>query len=206
MPIEPDPDEGKIVVDGDPPAAPILNTISPDPDTDGSIYLQWGSVSGANGYQAFMINNIGEVIFLSTITSGTSYTKDGLLDGSYQFKVRAYNAYGSSTFSNIRSVTVSIPADPDPDPDPVDPIDPSIDLNPTSLSVMGEIAEAFDEISLAFFALRDSFTSFGMTLGVETQQIGVKLESSVNSIKDKVENLTIKFKTMGTNLANIFSS
>lgn len=97
------------------------------------------------------------------------------------------------------------PPPPPPPPEPTYPHDPTIDTDTITKSVVGEISEAFDEISQSFLRLRDSFNSFGTILGVETQSLGKKMESSVNNIKLNVENLTQSFRRMGENLSNILS-
>ena len=92
-----------------------------------------------------------------------------------------------------------------PELPPPEPDDPTRDEDTGTKSVIGEITEAFDEISQRFFGLRDSFKGFGTVLGVETQNLGKKMETSVNNMKTNVENLTLKFKKMGENLANILN-
>ncbi len=92
------------------------------------------------------------------------------------------------------------PPDPDPPPDPLPPVETDAEQ-----SVIGEIGEAFDELSIGFIGLKEAFDGFGTKLGVETQNLGRTMESSVNNIKINVEDLILRFKNMGENLANILS-
>ena len=90
---------------------------------------------------------------------------------------------------------------PPPDPDPLPPV-----VTDAEQSVMGEISEAFDEISQGFLGLEGAFKGFGTKLGVETQNLGKRMELSVNNIKTTVEDLVLRFKQMGENLSNILGS
>ncbi len=95
---------------------------------------------------------------------------------------------------------IAPPPEPPPDPDPLPPVPTDADQ-----SVIGEIGEAFDEISKGFIGLEEAFKGFGTKLGVETQNLGKTMESSVNNIKINVEDLILRFKNMGENLSNILS-
>ena len=93
---------------------------------------------------------------------------------------------------------------PEPPPEP-EPPDPTLDPDEPSKSVMGEVNEAFTEIGAAFFKLRDSFKAFGTVLGLETQNLGKTIKSSVNNIILNVDNVNLRFKRMAENLANNLS-
>ena len=85
------------------PLATTLNSIIPNPDTDGNIDLSWASVLDATSYKVYRDNT------LITTTTLTSYTDSGLTDGTYSYKVISTNVDGDSGDSNIQSVTVVIP-------------------------------------------------------------------------------------------------
>jgi len=81
-------------------------------------------------------------------------------------------------------------------------VDPSIDIDTTSKSVLAETIEAYKEISDAFKALGNSFNSFGSTIKTQGEGLGNQLKSSVSNINLKISDFMLKFKNMGTNLAN----
>ena len=104
------------------PSAPILYTISPSTDTDGIIYLSWSTVSDATSYKVYRAKEGGLYGNIATIF-GTSYTDSGIgkvgQSIKYNYKIRAFNQYGGSVYSNIKSVTVELPSIPPPPPDPI---------------------------------------------------------------------------------------
>ena len=98
------------------PTTPTLQPI-PSPDSDGSIYLGWNTITGAISYQMYMSKDGASWQLIKT-TGAIAFVHHGLTNGNYRFKVRAYNSAGYSAYSNIRSVIVSI-SEPDPVPDPI---------------------------------------------------------------------------------------
>lgn len=79
-------------------------------------------------------------------------------------------------------------------PSATDPASPS-------KGVLGELIEAFGEISTAFNSLGSSFGVFGDTINNQALGLGDTMRSSVDSIKNSVNDLMIKFKLMGSNLS-----
>jgi predicted phage tail protein len=99
-PPDPPPDDPIIVL----PTTPVLQSIAPSPNTDGSVYLHWNVITDADGYELWMSKDGGSWESIATTTS-IAFSKTGLTNGNYQFKVRAYNSAGYSAFSSTRSVT-----------------------------------------------------------------------------------------------------
>ena len=105
-----------------PPIPPKLKAIIPDIDPDGSVFIDWNVVTDATKYQVYMSKDGGQWELIVT-TVATTFSKGFLTDGSYGFKVRAYNLAGYSEYSNIVYVVVAIPLPPPPPPPP-DPVVP----------------------------------------------------------------------------------
>ena len=78
-----------------------------------SITLAWNSISGAKGYQVYMLDNATNQYKKIATTSKKTYTVRNLTDRTtYKFKVRAYhkvNGITYGTFSGEFSVTTSLP-------------------------------------------------------------------------------------------------
>lgn len=91
---------------GSPPSTPTLNQPT-SPDYDGSITLQWSSVSSATSYKVYRSTSLyGTYSKIATVTSNT-YT-DTRDPGTWWYKIKACNSYGCSSYSNARSVVVII--------------------------------------------------------------------------------------------------
>ena len=90
------------------PSEPVLNAISND-DGDGSYTVSWSSVAGANTY---LLQEDDNSSFSSPTTayegSSTSKAISGKPVGTYYYRVRAFNDYDTSGWSNVRSVVVSV--------------------------------------------------------------------------------------------------
>jgi peptide/nickel transport system substrate-binding protein len=102
-----------VLVDLPPPDAPVLSTITPNPDTDGNVFLDWNDVSYATSYNIYRANSlITDISGLTAIGASTSsqYNDNGLTDGIYYYVITAVNATGESLISNCESVTVEIPS------------------------------------------------------------------------------------------------
>ena len=92
------------------PATPSL--LSPANNavlTNSSVKLSWTTASRATAYQ---ISISGTITTTVTVTT-TSYTVT-LLQGSYSWRVRAYNSAGYSSWTGTRSFTVKITVPPSP--------------------------------------------------------------------------------------------
>ena len=90
--------------------APTLANID-NADKDGDYLVEWGTVSGATGYELQEDDNPG---FTSPTVrysgSGNQYYVRGQSTGLWYYRVRARNAGGNSLWSNTESVTVIPPA------------------------------------------------------------------------------------------------
>ena len=95
------------------PPAPIVNKIYPNPDTDGTITVSWTMDYDdmTAGYDVFRSVN-GGLFTLLTQTVQKRLIDINLGDGTYSYKVKAYNAAGYSKDSNVVSVTIKIPSLP----------------------------------------------------------------------------------------------
>jgi subtilisin family serine protease len=96
------------------PYTPVLNPIS-NPDGDGNYPVSWGAADLADTYTLWEDDNAA---FSSPTTrysgSGTSWNASNKPIGTYYYQVRANNSWGSSGWSNVRSVTVQSGCIPDP--------------------------------------------------------------------------------------------
>ena len=80
------------------PSTPILNLITPNPSSNGTIRISWNAVTGANTYKLYrstsMITNIGGSVNLITTTGSTSFIDPIAFNGTYYYAVTAVNASG----------------------------------------------------------------------------------------------------------------
>jgi predicted phage tail protein len=93
-----------------PPSTPGSISI-PSSSTNGTLSITWARVYGnVNGYILMESKNSGSwVTIKSGWSSSTSYTRSGLGNGSYKYKVRAFNDMGASSWRTSSSATVSLP-------------------------------------------------------------------------------------------------
>lgn len=95
------------------PDPPHLDTISPNPDYDGIIHLNWSDVAGALRYEVYrdtsLITSINGMTPIATIYGDSNYTDSILNSGTYYYVVIAENGTGQSPISNCENVTVILP-------------------------------------------------------------------------------------------------
>ncbi|MHA1276742.1 MAG: FG-GAP-like repeat-containing protein [Candidatus Helarchaeota archaeon] len=94
-----------------PEKAPQLNKITPDPNTNGQIYLDWDDVNGATIYYIYRATfNITSVAGLTPIavTTSSSYVDTVTEDATYFYVIMAGNSAGNTTISLSRSVAVTL--------------------------------------------------------------------------------------------------
>ncbi|NVM31033.1 MAG: hypothetical protein HWN65_19485 [Candidatus Helarchaeota archaeon] len=109
------------------PNTTSLDTIFPNPDSDGIIHLNWSNVGGATQYYVYRNDStITTVVGLTPIAmvSMSNYTDTLFLNGTYYYVIVAGNAAGNSSISNCENVTVAIPT-AIPNPPVLEPIFPN---------------------------------------------------------------------------------
>jgi hypothetical protein len=100
--------EYAIAPTGQPPAAPT--GLSATPGT-GQVTLNWSAVSTATSYNIYRGTSPGsETMLLAGVMPNTSFTDQGLSNGTYYYKITAVNDYGESGKSSEVSATLGTPA------------------------------------------------------------------------------------------------
>ncbi len=115
-------------------APPTLNTISPNPDTDGQVELSWNRVYGATQYLIYR-NNTAEITglidqtTLDTVDDGniTTWTDTTAPRGDNWYVVVAYDARNLSPLSTCQKVEVILKPDAITDLDDADTAQPDDD-------------------------------------------------------------------------------
>ncbi|MDW4812902.1 fibronectin type III domain-containing protein, partial [Shewanella fidelis] len=129
------------------PIAPRSVTV-PTSDIDGRYSIGWTAVSGATGYLISERKNGGSWTTLSSSLTGTSFTRSGLGNGAYQYKVKAKNLAGWGAERVSGSVTVLLPP----------PIPPFLSV-PTSVSTNGIISMSWGASATATkYTLQESMS------------------------------------------------
>jgi hypothetical protein len=96
---------------GNPPQAPLLYDISPNPSSSGNITLNWTAISGAINYHIYRnpspFTTIEGITPIAT-TYDSYYLDINLSNGTYYYRIIASNLSGNSDLSNIVSISVEI--------------------------------------------------------------------------------------------------
>jgi len=181
-----------------PPIPPKLKAIIPDIDPDGSVFIDWNVVTDATKYQVYMSKDGGQWELIVT-TVATTFSKGFLTDGSYGFKVRAYNLAGYSEYSNIVYVVVAIPLPPPPPPppDPVVPDAPILKGIIPKPSLDGKISLKWDKVSDAY-----NYTVYRSNDGTSYAYLGVVI---VNYYNDLLSNGVYYYKLKAGNVKGEYS-
>ena len=83
------------------PSAPSGLAVS---NTIASLTLKWNAVTGATGYEVYRAGTDGKYSKIATVTS-TSYVDTNVKNNTqYSYKIKAYNAAGTSAFSTAASL------------------------------------------------------------------------------------------------------
>ena len=181
-----------------PPIPPKLKAIIPDIDPDGSVFIDWNVVTDATKYQVYMSKDGGQWELIVT-TVATTFSKGFLTDGSYGFKVRAYNLAGYSEYSNIVYVVVAIPLPPPPPPppDPVVPDAPILKGIIPKPSLDGKISLKWDKVFDAY-----NYTVYRSNDGTSYTYLGVV---TVNYYDDLMSNGVYYYKLKAGNVKGEYS-
>ena len=93
---------------------PTLDLISPNPDYDGIINLNWDSINGATMYYIYRnnsyINSINQLTPVNT-TVDNNYTEKLNVNGTYYYVIVAGDGFVNSSISNCVNVTVNLSLD-----------------------------------------------------------------------------------------------
>ncbi len=104
------------------PAAPYLELIFPNPDTDGIITLDWNDIPTTLQYHVYwsdsFISSINENVFriLYSYAPYSSCTFYDVEEGTHYYVVVALNLNGTSEISNCQSITVNFSSSTTEDP------------------------------------------------------------------------------------------
>ncbi|OLS21714.1 MAG: hypothetical protein ThorAB25_26570, partial [Candidatus Thorarchaeota archaeon AB_25] len=105
-----------------PPGAPALDAISPNPDPDGNILVNWNDAITAENWTVYRHSsqitdaNLESATEIASGLTESQYNDTGISEGTYWYAVEALDEFGYSYLSNSVSVTVEFPATtPPPD-------------------------------------------------------------------------------------------
>ena len=139
-------------------APPTPSTIQgPGTDNDGTFALSWGNAAGATSYELQRNLNGGSWSTVQS-TSATSRNESSLADGTYNYRVRACNAGGCSSYTSTKTVVVTSPPPPPPPDSPAPPNDPGPSASSDQLGAT-EGTFRVDESGSATYALPLSIAS-----------------------------------------------
>ncbi|MHA2204411.1 MAG: hypothetical protein ACXABC_01020 [Candidatus Thorarchaeota archaeon] len=119
-----------------PPGVPVLDIITPDPDPDGNVLVNWNDDVAVENWTIYRHSseitefNLDSAAEIASGVIESQYNDTGLSNGTYWYAVVAIDSFGYSHLSNSLSVTVEIPAPPStpttppptttPPPSPID--------------------------------------------------------------------------------------
>jgi len=101
-----------------PPNLPVLDDITPDPDPDGDIFVNWNDDVAVENWTVYRHSseitgsNLDSATAIASGLTESQYDDTGLSDGIYWYAVVAMDSFGYSYLSNSESVTVELPAPP----------------------------------------------------------------------------------------------
>jgi len=183
------------------PDATTVSTITPNPDTDGSVIISWASVPNVPNYE--LHKSIDNVVFTKlTTVSSTSFTDSGLSDGTYYYKVKCIGVDYDSGFSNVESVRVQqdiyVPIIPVAtivhtiSPDPDDDGEVQISWDTISDADEYELHRSIDSVRYTILTTITStvFTDYGLSDGLtyyyKVKCIGLDGDSGFSNVKSVV--------------------
>ena len=101
-----------------PPGIPVLDGITPDPDPDGDIFVNWNDDVAVENWTIYRHSseitgsNLDSATAIASGLTESQYNDTGLSDGTYWYAVLAIDSFGFSYLSNSESVTVELAAPP----------------------------------------------------------------------------------------------
>jgi hypothetical protein len=105
-----------------PPGAPVLDSITPNPDADGNVLVNWNDALTAENWTVYRYTstitqaNLESATEIALGLTESQLNDTGLSEGTYWYAVEAMDSFGYSYLSNSVSVTVEFPATtPPPD-------------------------------------------------------------------------------------------
>ncbi len=107
-----------------PPGSPVLDAISPNPDPDGNVLVNWNDAITAENWTVYRHSseideaNLESATEIASGLTESQYNDTGLSEGTYWYAVEAIDSFGYSYLSNSVSVTVEYPVTT---PTPIDP-------------------------------------------------------------------------------------
>jgi hypothetical protein len=110
-----------------PPGAPVIAAISPNPDPDGNVLVNWNDATTAESWTVYRHSseiteaNLESATEIAADLTESQYNDTGLSEGTYWYAVEAIDEFGYSYLSNSVSVTVEFPVTTPTQPPPFDP-------------------------------------------------------------------------------------
>ncbi len=146
-----------LYVDLPSPQAPILNSITPDPDHDGIIYLDWNDVPLTDNYtilrSTHLITEIDHYVTVIDLVTVSEYIDTIYRDDTYYYAIYGTNSTGDSLVSNCHSVLVDLP---EPEAPELDPISPNPDTDGNVLLNWNEITGLDESDFIIYNVYRDT--------------------------------------------------
>ncbi len=103
-----------------PPGFPVLDDITPNPDPDGNVLVNWNDAITAENWTVYRHTsaiteaNLESATEIASGLTESQYNDTGLTEGTYWYAVEALDEFGYSYLSNSVSVTVDFPTIPPP--------------------------------------------------------------------------------------------
>jgi len=101
-----------------PPGLPVLDDITPDPDPDGEVFVNWNDDVAVENWTVYRHSseitgsNLESATAIASGLTESQYNDTGLSDGTYWYAVEAIDSFGYPYLSNSESVTVELAAPP----------------------------------------------------------------------------------------------
>ena len=106
---------------------PVLDDISPNPDLDGDVLVNWNDDIAAENWTVYQYSseiteqNVDSATEIASGLTDSQYSDTELSDGTYWYAIAAIDSFGYTHLSNSVNVTVEI-SEPTPTPPAIDPL------------------------------------------------------------------------------------